>query len=210
MFNSPHLIYVMTFLPLVFLFLISPSLNLLVRFYSWIVEGMVRMITLRNSDGEVFEAKEAMGMDLHRRSSLVTVARPPSESIDPENPDFRYAEFQAWQFQSSPAFPGSISLVLVPCVTARKGLSSCDKLLDLDPEIERTFRASRIQERISTDSESSLSSSDTPMADHSRTMKELAAPDEAFNFRINQREFVAFVQAKTTIQSCAQIFIKMS
>ncbi|KAG6486805.1 hypothetical protein ZIOFF_055385 [Zingiber officinale] len=59
----PHLIYVMTFLSLVFLFLISPSLNLLVRFYSWIVEGMVRMITLRNSDGEVFVVKEAMAME---------------------------------------------------------------------------------------------------------------------------------------------------
>ncbi|KAG6514738.1 hypothetical protein ZIOFF_025108 [Zingiber officinale] len=58
--------------------------------------------------------------------------------------------------------------------------SSCDKLLDIDPEIERTFRALRIQEKISEDSGSFLSSSDTPMADHSRTMKELAAPDEAF------------------------------
>ncbi|KAG6531937.1 hypothetical protein ZIOFF_005773 [Zingiber officinale] len=59
---------------------------------------------------------------------------------------------------------------------------SCDKLLDIDPEIERTFRALRIQEKISEDSGSSLSSSDTPMADHSRTMKELAAPDEAFKY----------------------------
>ncbi|XP_042405185.1 uncharacterized protein LOC121995530 [Zingiber officinale] len=60
--------------------------------------------------------------------------------------------------------------------------SSCDKLLDIDPEIERTFRALRIQEKISEDSGCSLSSSDTPMADHSRTMKELAAPDEAFKY----------------------------
>ncbi|XP_042416606.1 uncharacterized protein LOC122005585 isoform X1 [Zingiber officinale] len=60
--------------------------------------------------------------------------------------------------------------------------SSCEKLLDLDPEIERTFRALKIQEKNSEDSESSLSSSDTPMADHSRTMKELAAPDEAFKY----------------------------
>ncbi|XP_042376313.1 uncharacterized protein LOC121969995 [Zingiber officinale] len=60
--------------------------------------------------------------------------------------------------------------------------SSCDKLLDLDPEIERTFRALRIQEKISEDLESSLASSDTPMADHSRTMKELASPDETFKY----------------------------
>ncbi|XP_042387634.1 uncharacterized protein LOC121979717 [Zingiber officinale] len=60
--------------------------------------------------------------------------------------------------------------------------SSCDKLLDLDPEIERTFRALRNQEKISEDSESSLSSLDTPMTDHNRTMKELAAPDEAFKY----------------------------
>ncbi|XP_042408573.1 uncharacterized protein LOC121997950 [Zingiber officinale] len=60
--------------------------------------------------------------------------------------------------------------------------SSCGKLLDFDPEIERTFRALRIQENISEDSGSSLSSSDTPMADHSRTMKELAALDETFKY----------------------------
>ncbi|XP_042443989.1 uncharacterized protein LOC122029101 [Zingiber officinale] len=60
--------------------------------------------------------------------------------------------------------------------------SSTDKLFELDPEIERTFRALRIQEKISEASESSLSSSDTPMVDHSRTMKELAAPDEAFKY----------------------------
>ncbi|KAG6522403.1 hypothetical protein ZIOFF_019543 [Zingiber officinale] len=46
------------------------------------------------------------------RRSLVIVARSQSESIDPENPDFRSAEFRAWQIQSSPAFPGRFSLVL--------------------------------------------------------------------------------------------------
>ncbi|XP_074592482.1 LOW QUALITY PROTEIN: uncharacterized protein LOC141848351 [Curcuma longa] len=57
--------------------------------------------------------------------------------------------------------------------------SSKEQLFELDPEIERTFRALRIQEK---NSENSENSSDILMADHSRTMKELAAPDEAFKY----------------------------
>ncbi|XP_042460351.1 uncharacterized protein LOC122043846 [Zingiber officinale] len=60
--------------------------------------------------------------------------------------------------------------------------TSKDKLFELDPEIERTFRALRIQEKASEGSENILSHSDIPMADHNRTMKELAAPDEAFKY----------------------------
>ncbi|XP_042380039.1 uncharacterized protein LOC121972436 [Zingiber officinale] len=60
--------------------------------------------------------------------------------------------------------------------------TSKDKLFELDPEIERTFRALRIQEKASKGSENTLSHSDIPMADSNRTMKELAAPDEAFKY----------------------------
>ncbi|XP_042379908.1 uncharacterized protein LOC121972290 [Zingiber officinale] len=60
--------------------------------------------------------------------------------------------------------------------------TSKDKLFELDPEIERTFRALRIQEKVSEGSENTLSHSDILMADHNRTMKELAAPDEAFKY----------------------------
>ncbi|KAG6497928.1 hypothetical protein ZIOFF_045834 [Zingiber officinale] len=67
--------------------------------------------------------------------------------------------------------------------------TSKDKLFELDPEIERTFRALRIQEKASEGSENTLSHSDISMADHNRTMKELAAPDEAFNFQQPQQGF---------------------
>ncbi|XP_042458213.1 uncharacterized protein LOC122042261 [Zingiber officinale] len=60
--------------------------------------------------------------------------------------------------------------------------SLTDKLFELDPEIERIFRALRIQEKISEESESALLSSDNSMADHNRTMKELVTPDEAFKY----------------------------
>ncbi|XP_042465685.1 uncharacterized protein LOC122048153 [Zingiber officinale] len=55
--------------------------------------------------------------------------------------------------------------------------SSCDKLLELDPEIERTFRALRIQERTPEISGSNFQVLDNSMAENNLTMKELAAPD---------------------------------
>ncbi|XP_042376120.1 uncharacterized protein LOC121969887 [Zingiber officinale] len=60
--------------------------------------------------------------------------------------------------------------------------SSCDKLLELDPEIERTFRALRIQERTPEISESNFQVLDISMAENNRTMKELVAPDTTYKY----------------------------
>ncbi|XP_042403344.1 uncharacterized protein LOC121992821 isoform X2 [Zingiber officinale] len=60
--------------------------------------------------------------------------------------------------------------------------SSFATLLELDPEIERTFWALRRQARSAATCESRISEMDNQITEGDRTMKELAAPDVAYKY----------------------------
>ncbi|XP_042425502.1 uncharacterized protein LOC122012902 [Zingiber officinale] len=63
-----------------------------------------------------------------------------------------------------------------------RDLSSFATLLELDPEIERTFWALRRQARSAATCERSILEMDNKITEGDRTMKELAAPDVAYKY----------------------------